>query len=92
MFTKTANYVFDLDPIREPLSERFYTTPAGQLESGIATNGLQSRPRVPNNPLGRNPGSVWHIPPTNYKALTVQRFLRNLCAAFCWSPVQTKGW
>ena len=26
------------------------------------------------------------------KALTVQHFRRNSCAAFCWSPAPIKGW
>jgi DNA modification methylase len=66
-FTKTANYVFNLDPIREPLGERFYTTPAGQPKAGLLRMDSNRDARVPNNPLGRNPGSVWRIAPTNYR-------------------------
>ena len=67
MFTKIANYVFDLDPIREPLTERFYATPAGRPKAGLLRMDSNRDPRVPNNPLGRNPGSVWRIAPTNYQ-------------------------
>jgi DNA modification methylase len=67
MFTKTAGYVFDLDPIREPLTERFYSTPTGCQKPGLLRMDTNRDPRVPNNPLGRNPGSVWRIPPTNYR-------------------------
>ena len=67
MFTKTANYVFDLDPIREPLTERFYATPAGRSKAGLLRMDSNRDPRVPNNPLGRHPGSVWRIAPTNYR-------------------------
>jgi site-specific DNA-methyltransferase (adenine-specific) len=67
MFAKTANYVFDLDPIREPLTERFYATPAGRSKAGLLRMDSNRDARVPNNPLGRNPGSVWRIPPSNYQ-------------------------
>jgi site-specific DNA-methyltransferase (cytosine-N4-specific) len=67
MFAKTARYVFDLDPIREPLSERFYSTPAGRQKPGLLRMDGNRDRHVPNNPLGRNPGSVWHIPPTSYR-------------------------
>jgi DNA modification methylase len=67
MFTKTVGYVFDLDPIREPLNERFYSTPTGRQKPGLLRMDTNRDPRVPNNPLGRNPGSVWRIPPTNYR-------------------------
>jgi site-specific DNA-methyltransferase (cytosine-N4-specific) len=67
MFTKTARYAFDLDPVREPLSERFYSTPAGRQKPGLLRMDANRDRHVPNNPLGRNPGSVWHIAPTNYR-------------------------
>jgi DNA modification methylase len=67
MFAKTANYVFDLDPIREPLNARFYTTPAGRSKAGLLRMDGNRDSRVPNNPLGRNPGSVWRIAPSNYQ-------------------------
>jgi DNA modification methylase len=67
MFAKTADYVFDLDPIREPLTERFYSTPAGRSKAGLLRMDSNRDSRVPNNPLGRNPGSVWRIPPSDYR-------------------------
>jgi DNA modification methylase len=67
MFAKTADYVFDLDPIREPLTERFYATPAGRSKAGVLRMDSNRDSRVPNNPLGRNPGSIWRIAPSNYQ-------------------------
>jgi DNA modification methylase len=69
MFTKTARYVFDLDPIREPLSERFYSTPAGRQKPGLLRMDVDRDRHVPNNPLGRNPGSVWQIAPADYRGV-----------------------
>jgi adenine-specific DNA-methyltransferase len=50
-FTKTDNYIFNLDPIRIPQkypSKKYFKGPnAGQLSC---------------NPLGKNPGDVWIIP------------------------------
>ena len=67
MFARTSKYVFDLDPVREQLAERFYATPAGRSKAGLLRMSSNRDSRVPNNPLGRNPGSVWRIPPSNYQ-------------------------
>jgi len=93
MFAKTANYVFDLDPIREPLNARFYTTPAGRSKAGLLRMDGNRDSRVPNNPLGRNPGSVWRIAPSNYQGPHGATFPAELVRRLlCWSPVPTKAW
>lgn len=50
-FTKTDKYTFNLDPVRVPQkypNKKYFKGPkAGQLSC---------------NPLGKNPGDVWHIP------------------------------
>lgn len=55
-FTKTDNYVFNLDPIRVPQKypdKTYFKGPrAGQLSC---------------NPLGKNPSDVWQIPNVKYK-------------------------
>jgi adenine-specific DNA-methyltransferase len=59
-FTKTDNYVFNLDPVRVPQKypgKKHYKGPkAGQYSS---------------NPLGKNPGDVWEIP--NVKSNHVEK-------------------
>jgi adenine-specific DNA-methyltransferase len=50
-FTKTDDYVFNLDPIRVPAkypNKRYYKGP--------------KRGELSGNPLGKNPGDVWVIP------------------------------
>lgn len=59
-FTKTKNYVFDLDPVRVPQKypgkKHFKGPKAGQFSS---------------NPLGKNPGDLWVIP--NVKSNHVEK-------------------
>jgi adenine-specific DNA-methyltransferase len=59
-FTKSDNYTFNLDPIREPqkypLKKHFKGPHKGQLSS---------------NPLGKNPSDIWDIP--NVKANHVEK-------------------
>lgn len=76
LFTKSQRYAFDLDPIREPVSDDTKRRPVldwetrkGRGESirqgagGASVAGVQ---RVAANPLGRNPGDVWSIPTRPY--------------------------
>jgi len=59
-FTKTANYTFNLDPIRVPSkypNKKYFKGPNAGKISG--------------NPLGKNPGDVWIIP--NVKANHVEK-------------------
>jgi site-specific DNA-methyltransferase (cytosine-N4-specific) len=78
LFTKQARYAFDLDPIREPVSEDTKRRPVLDWETrknrgesirqgagGASVAGVQ---RVAANPLGRNPGDVWSIPTRPYPA------------------------
>lgn len=73
LLTKSTRYAFDLDPIREPISDG---RPVGDWETrkargeamrqgtgGASVAGVQ---RVAANPLGRNPGDVWSIPTRPY--------------------------
>jgi len=59
-FTKTDNYIFDLDPIRVPQKypqKKYYKGPKkGQLSG---------------NPLGKNPSDIWNIP--NVKSNHVEK-------------------
>ncbi|WP_332065654.1 DNA-methyltransferase [Bartonella sp. CB189] len=59
-FTKSDNYIFNLDPIRVPSkypNKKYYKGPnAGKLSS---------------NPLGKNPGDMWMIP--NVKSNHVEK-------------------
>lgn len=76
LFTKGTRYTFDLDPIREPVSEDTKRRPVLDWETrknrgeamrqgmgGASAAGVQ---RVAANPLGRNPGDVWSIPTGRY--------------------------
>ncbi|WP_329215142.1 site-specific DNA-methyltransferase [Streptomyces sp. NBC_01485] len=78
LFAKQAHYTFDLDPIREPVSEDNKRRPVLDWETrksrgesvrqgtgGASVAGVQ---RVAANPLGRNPGDVWSIPTRPYPA------------------------
>lgn len=70
LLTKSANYFFDQEAVREPSTER----PSGNLERFIATSGERSRlnthlgssvPYKPNG-NGRHLRSVWTIPTQPY--------------------------
>ena len=76
LFTKSQQYAFDLDPIREPVSDDTKRRPVLDWETrksrgeamrqgpgGASAAGVQ---RVAANPLGRNPGDVWSIPTGRY--------------------------
>lgn len=78
LLVKQQQYSFDLDPIREPLSEENKRRPVLDWETrknrgeamrqgagGASVAGVQ---RVAGNPLGRNPGDVWSIPTRPYPA------------------------
>ena len=59
-FTKSDDYVFNLDPIREKQlypSKKYYKGP--------------NKGKLSGNPLGKNPGDVWEIP--NVKANHVEK-------------------
>jgi len=76
LFTKHTRYTFDLDPIREPVSDDTKRRPVldwqtrkdrgeamRQGAGGASAAGVQ---RVAANPIGRNPGDVWSIPTGRY--------------------------
>lgn len=76
LFTKHTRYTFDLDPIREPVSEDTKRRPVLDWETrkgrgeamrqgtgGASVAGVQ---RVAAHPRGRNPGDVWSIPTGRY--------------------------
>ncbi|MYY79694.1 MULTISPECIES: site-specific DNA-methyltransferase [unclassified Streptomyces] len=78
LLTKGPRYWFDLDPIREPVSEDTKRRPvldwatrkdrgeaARQGVGGASTAGVQ---RVAANSEGRNPGDVWDITTRPYPA------------------------
>jgi DNA modification methylase len=85
MFTKQAQYFYDLDPAREPLSRPF-TTP-GKHKAGLNRHDSDRNFRVYANPMGRIGGSVWHIPPANYRGKHAATFppelVRRMLAASC---------
>lgn len=85
MFTKQAQYFYDLDPAREPLSRPF-TTP-GKHKAGLNRRDGNRDFRVYSNPMGRIGGSVWHIPPVSYRGKHPGTFpsqlVRRMLAASC---------
>lgn len=71
LFSKQADYFFNLDAIREPHALRPERRPAGCPDDATSRQGQakQSCPTarrweagVDGHPLGRNPGDVWSIP------------------------------
>lgn len=76
LFTKSARYWFDLEPIREPHTMRPQRRPGGRPED--RTPRPEGHPRqawstarreetgVDGHPDGRNPGDVWTIPTTPF--------------------------
>jgi adenine-specific DNA-methyltransferase len=79
-FTKSNDYYFDLDKVREP-----------QKYPGKRHYKGEKRGQFSGNPLGKNPGDVWDIP--NVKAQHVEKtqhpcqfpvaLARRLCLALC---------
>jgi DNA modification methylase len=74
MFTKQRRYFYDPDPIREPLVGT-YSTPNKDF-------------RVYLNPMGRNSGSVWTIPPSSdyrgsHPATMPEELVRRMLLASC---------
>lgn len=78
LLTKSQRYHFDLDAIREPVSDytaRYPGVPwqerlarGEQVRQGTAGASASGMKRTAANPLGRNPGDVWAIPCAKYKA------------------------
>jgi DNA modification methylase len=85
LFTKQSRYFYDLDPGREPLSGRF-STPGGKKDGLKRRDGNRDF-RVYANPMGRIGGSVWRIPPANYRGTHPATFraelVRRMLAASC---------
>jgi site-specific DNA-methyltransferase (cytosine-N4-specific) len=68
MFSKSARYWFDIDPIREELApagleRRKYAFQAEANRANLHDAGMR-----PANPLGKNPGDVWLIPTQPFSA------------------------
>lgn len=85
LFTKQSRYFYDLDPGREPLSDRF-STPGGK-KAGLNRRDGDRDFRVYANPMGRISGSVWRIPPANYRGKHPATFpaelVHRMLAASC---------
>jgi DNA modification methylase len=71
MFSKSARYWFDLDPIREPYAEstlnhaqrrQFNRKDAAAAYFGNPQRGLDTQPHADQERAGGNPGDVWTIP------------------------------
>jgi adenine-specific DNA-methyltransferase len=79
-FTKSDNYVFNLDDIRVPQKYPGKRYPKGHKKEG----------KVSGNPLGKNPGDIWDIPnvkanhiektdhPAQFPTALVRRLIRGL--------------
>jgi site-specific DNA-methyltransferase (cytosine-N4-specific) len=82
MFSKRRRYFYDPDPIREPL----ITTPTKRKLS-VIDNDRDTAFRIYENPMGRNSGSVWHIPPSEYRgrhdATFPSELVRRMLAVSC---------
>ena len=82
MLTKQSQYFFDLDPLREPLSH-----PAmSPTRPRPISDGSSDLPYF-SNPMGRVGGSVWYIPPFDYRGKHPATFppelVRRILAASC---------
>jgi DNA modification methylase len=64
MFTKQrSRYYYDADPIRVPLVRP--SAIPHKKKPGMNRGGNDKSERVWSNPMGRNSGSVWTMPPSN---------------------------
>ena len=82
MFTETTNYVFDLDPIREPLAARFYTTPAGRSKAPVASFSARRRSSGFKSLLAAMRWSISRLPPVDCGATSVSQIA--VSAASTW--------
>ena len=82
MLTKQSQYFFDLDPLREPLSHPAMS-PNRPRPISDGSSGLPFF----SNPMGRVGGSVWYIPPADYRGKHPATFppelVRRILAASC---------
>jgi DNA modification methylase len=82
MLTKQSQYFFDLDPLREPLSHPAMS-PTRPRPISDGSSGLPYF----SNPMGRVGGSVWYIPPFDYRgkhpATFPPQLVRRILAASC---------
>jgi hypothetical protein len=82
MLTKQSQYFFDLDPLREPLSHPAMS-PNRPRPISDGSSGLPYF----SNPMGRVGGSVWYIPPFDYRgkhpATFPPQLVRRILAASC---------
>jgi DNA modification methylase len=85
MFTKLRHgYHYDPDPIREPLKSS-PTIPGNNIGRN-RRNGDRTE-HVWSNPMGRNSGAVWSIPPSGYRgghpAAMPEALVRRCLLASC---------
>ena len=81
VFSKSARYTFDPDPIRVP-----YVGPPGRklaflpgaTKPGLIRRDVARDMRVYANPLGRNSGTVWRCNVANYQGAHTATFPPNL--------------
>ena len=82
MLTKQSQYFFDLDPLRERLSHPAMS-PNRPRPISDGSSGLPYF----SNPMGRVGGSVWYIPPFDYRGKHPATFppelVRRILAASC---------
>jgi DNA modification methylase len=85
MFAKRRGYFYDPDPIREPLVRPF--SPPGKQRPGLVRRDKDRVLPTDRNPMGRNSGSVWHIPPSRYRgrhdATFPPELVRRMLAVSC---------
>ena len=92
VFSKSASYTYDPDPIRVP----YVGPPGGKLSSlpghakpGIIRRDVARDMRVYANPLGRNSGTVWRCNVANYRGAHTATFppdlVRPMILASCTS-------
>ena len=85
MFAKQRGYFYNPDPIREALAHTV-TTRGGQRQN-VAGYGRNCGFRISDNPMGRNSGSVWQIPPSQYRgqhdATFPEELVQRMLAVSC---------
>jgi site-specific DNA-methyltransferase (adenine-specific) len=87
MFTKSARYQYDGDPLREPSAPGRLSSLPGRQKLGLMRRDANRDIRVWNNPLGRNAGTVWRVNVATYRgdhtAIMPTKLVARMVLASC---------
>jgi len=85
MFAKQRGYFYNPDPIREVLAHA--ATTRGKQQQDVVRYDRNCGFRISDNPMGKNSGSVWHIPPSQYRgqhdATFPEELVQRMLAVSC---------